>query len=306
MLTVGSLFSGIGGLDLGLERAGMEVRWQVENDEFCNRILARHWPHIPRYGDVRELSGSTLEAVDLICGGFPCQPVSTTGRRQAQADLRWLWPEFARLVDEIRPRYVLVENVPGLWTTGNAGSEVVSDLATLGYDCRWDRLFAASVGAPHLRERVFIVAYASEPGRQQESRSSYGDEGEDARRAEKDAHQLAGGGEGSRERVVADSNPAGWDGGPRPSWARGWGQSAYRRYRRYWRSDPAEGPEPVMGRVAYGVPNRLDRLRTLGNAVVPQVAEVIGRWILEVEREGGRQADRIAHRPLTDSPLGTG
>ncbi len=238
-LTFGSLFSGIGGLDLGLERAGLRCQWQVENDPYCIRVLTKHWPSLPRYGDVRELSGSALEAVDVICGGFPCQPVSTAGRRQAQADPRWLWPHFARLVDELSPRYVIVENVPGLWTT-TGGAEVVSDLATLGYDIRWDRLFAATVGTPHLRERVFIVAHPKRGRRQRRTRNL---------------------------------------------WTTGWTQSPHSRFIRGWLRDPAEKPESGMGRVAHGVPSRLDRLRVLGNAVVPQVAEVIGRWLVEIDEQ---------------------
>ncbi len=244
-LTFGSLFSGIGGFDLGLERAGLECQWQVENDPYCIRVLTKHWPDIPRYGDVRELSGSALETVDVICGGFPCQPVSTAGRRQAQADPRWLWPHFARLVDELSPRYVIVENVPGLWTT-TGGAEVVSDLATLGYDIRWDRLFATTVGAPHLRERVFIMA-----------------------------HSLSN----RLERVLTDRPASG-------TTFRSNIDVAYPRGRsRHWQQDPAEKPESGMGRVAHGVPSRVDRLRVLGNAVVPQVAEVIGNWLIEIDEQ---------------------
>lgn len=228
-LTFGSLFAGIGGLDLGLERAGLECRWQVEIDPFYREILERHWPEVPKYGDVRELSGSALEAVDVICGGFPCQPVSLAGRRKGEADPRWLWPEFARLVDEVRPRFVVVENVPGLRSLG--GAEVIADLASLGYDAEWDSVSAASIGAPHIRERLFIVAYASGGGRN----GWTGDIG------------ATGGGE-----------PA------HPSW---------------WAT------EPNVGRVAHGVPSRVDRLRALGNGVVPQVAEhVARRWIIHADQ----------------------
>ncbi len=157
MMKVGSLFSGIGGLDLGLERAGWEVKWQVENDEWCTRVLAKHWPNVPKYGDIKEVSGYDLEEVDLIAGGFPCQPVSLAGKREAEADLRWLWPEFLRIVSEVRPRFVLVENVPGLLTKGMA--RVIGDLSSCGYDTEWDCIPAAAVGAPHLRLRVFIFAY---------------------------------------------------------------------------------------------------------------------------------------------------
>lgn len=230
-LTFGSLFTGIGGFDLGLERAGLEGKWQVENDPYCNRILDKHWPDTPRYGDVRELSGSTLEAVDVICGGFPCQPLSVAGKRQAQADPRWLWPHFARLVDELRPRYVLVENVPGLWTT-TGGAEVVSDLAEIGYDSRWNRIFAATVGAPHYRERVFILAYPHSTGPQ-------GLRPERELRKDQSQIQITG-----------------------SDW---------------WVS------EPGVDRVANGIPHRVDRLRVIGNALLPQVAEMVGLWLVDLD-----------------------
>ena len=133
-MTVGSLFSGIGGMDLGLERAGMTVRWQVEKDDWRRRVLAKHWPNVKRYEDVTTLTGEELAPVDLICGGFPCQPVSHAGQQKGLNDDRWLWPHFARLLGVLRPRYALVENVPGLFTAngGDAFGEVVGDLASLG------------------------------------------------------------------------------------------------------------------------------------------------------------------------------
>jgi DNA (cytosine-5)-methyltransferase 1 len=154
-LTVGSLFSGIGGIDLGLERAGMQVRWQCEIDLYCQAVLRHHWPDVRLYGDIHDIDGSA-ERVDLIAGGFPCQPVSLVGKGLAQEDPRWLWPEFARVVGLLRPRYVLVENVPGLTKRGL--DLVVTGLAEMGYDAEWQVVSAAAVGAPHLRERIFVVA----------------------------------------------------------------------------------------------------------------------------------------------------
>jgi DNA (cytosine-5)-methyltransferase 1 len=152
-----SLFAGIGGLDLGLERAGMRCVAQVENDPYCVRVLAKHWPGVPRWGDIRDLDPKELPDHDLICGGFPCQPVSLAGARQAQDDPRWLWPEMFRIVRTVRPRWVLVENVPGLASAGLG--DVLGDLASVGYDAEWQSIPAAAVGAPHLRWRIFIVAY---------------------------------------------------------------------------------------------------------------------------------------------------
>ena len=158
-LTFISLFSGIGGIDLGFERAGMKCALQVEIDDKCSDILKRHWPDVPNLGDVNNV-GRDAGPVDLICGGFPCQPVSAAGKRKGKADARWLWPEFNRIVRKVRPRYVLVENVPGLLSTdsGRLMGEVLGDLALCGYDAEWDCVSAASVGAWHRRDRIFIVA----------------------------------------------------------------------------------------------------------------------------------------------------
>src|SRR5690606_33333535 len=155
-MRIGSLFSGIGGLELGLERAGLgRVAWQCEIDPYCRAVLARHWPEARRYDDARAIDGSAAR-VDVVCGGFPCQPVSVAGKRLAQADERWLWPEFARVVRELRPAIVVVENVPGLRSAGLR--DVLADLAALGFDAEWSCLAASDVGAPHIRRRLFIVA----------------------------------------------------------------------------------------------------------------------------------------------------
>jgi len=127
----GSLFAGIGGFDLGLERAGMECVWQVEIDPYCQKVLAKHWPQVKRYDDVRECGEHNLETVDLICGGFPCQPHSVAGKRRGAVDDRNLWPEYRRVLAELRPRWVLGENVPGIVTT--MLDEVLSDLESEGY-----------------------------------------------------------------------------------------------------------------------------------------------------------------------------
>lgn len=158
--TFGSLFAGIGGIDLGLERAGWIPRWHVEIDEHAASVLAKRWPDVARYEDVRAVDFGSLERVDLVAGGFPCQPVSIAGRQRAQEDERWLWPDFARAIRELRPGVVLVENVPNLLAVngGDAAREVFGDLASLGYDARWSRIGAVDVGAPHLRNRVWIRA----------------------------------------------------------------------------------------------------------------------------------------------------
>src|SRR4030095_3747973 len=158
VMTYGSLFSGIGGMDLGLERAGWECRWQVECDPFCLSVLERHWPDVPRFRDVRAV-GSELERVDLIAGGFPCQDVSVAGARAGIGGERsGLWSEFARIVSCLRPRWVLVENVPGLRTQG--ADRVLHDLEARGYTAWASVVGARHVGAPHRRDRVWIVGLA--------------------------------------------------------------------------------------------------------------------------------------------------
>jgi len=139
ILSVGSLFSGIGGIDLGLERAGMKIAWQVEIDEFCLKVLRKHWPEVPKYGDIRKIDPKELEPVDLIAGGFPCQPVSIAGKKLAQKDERWLWPEFARIIRMVRPKYVLVENVPGLLC--GRWEEMPNDRCLCGWPYRWRRMY---------------------------------------------------------------------------------------------------------------------------------------------------------------------
>ena len=292
-----SLFSGIGGLDLGLERAGMTCVAQVEIDDYCNQILEKHWPDVPRWRDIHDINEGDLSDADLICGGFPCQPVSVAGRREGANDPRWLWPEFHRIIRLVRPRIVLVENVPGLLTSGFG--EVASDLADSGYDLEWTRLSAASVGAPHLRDRIFLVAHVARAS------STVPDTERDAIRLERQRggqqHRQSGPSESrSTGQIVADAHGL-KDGGLHPG--RQNGRTTAQPARHGEMADTTgegleeRGPdtrsrprlersswwavEPDVGRVAHGIPRRVDRLRGLGNAVVPQVAEYIGRLIME-------------------------
>lgn len=241
-LTYGSLFTGIGGLDLGLDRAGWSCLWQVEKDPYCRRILERHWPHVERFADVCDVQGSQLKPVDLIAGGFPCQPVSRAGVRRRRLDERWLWPEFARLLSDLRPRFVLVENVPGLLDGGMG--DVLGSLAELGYDAEWDCVPASVVGAPQSRERIFVVAYP-----RGFNGLTWGELGPSlVRQHERQSRGLAG----------------------LPLAGRGESASAWLEC------------EPRMGRMAHGIPFQMDRLRVLGAAVVPQVGEGVGRLIAVV------------------------
>ena len=230
-LNVLSLFAGIGGLELGLERAGMTTVGQVEIDPYCQRVLARHWPEVDRHDDVRTTAAwwdaQPRPTVDVVCGGFPCQPFSEAGRRLGTDDPRWGWPWFADVVRAVRPRYVVVENVAALLRHTEAFGSVLGDLATVGFDAEWSVLPACAMGAPHTRERLFLVAHPA------------GKRGEQRGRVE-----LAE--VGNQERHL-----------------------------HHWQAVA----EPH--RVADGIPRRMDRLRTLGNAVVPAVAEHIGRLIVE-------------------------
>lgn len=244
MLTVGSLFAGIGGIDLGLERAGMRVKWQVEIDPFCQRILAKHWPDVKRYGGIKELSGTELESVDLVCGGFPCQDVSQAAYHPAgfagqRTGLFW---EFARLLRILRPKYVLMENVPGLIDDGL--SEVLGELASIGYDAEWEVLQANWFCLPHIRKRLFVVAYPMRFG-WGIFEPIYQSDVEDAQRRFKDQNLLFTGNDWDSWEVLAEN----------------------------LRKD--NGP-----------PSRVDRNRItrIGNAVVPQVAEYIGKLIIEADR----------------------
>jgi DNA (cytosine-5)-methyltransferase 1 len=296
-LTIGSLFSGVGGLELGLERAGLgRVVWQVEKDPYCLAVLARHWPNVERHADVKEFC--PRRSVDVVCGGFPCQPWSYAGKRRGAADERHLWPEFARIIEAAQPAIVVGENVPGLRASGLRG--VLADLARLGFDAEWTMLGAADVGAPHLRKRLFIVAthpdrtaVLDEPGwlaRTCERHVANAD-GE-ARRVPRDAiggvggEAIRGGPDQPRRRGsdVADADGAGL---AQRSEQLAWSERAPLE-RSGVRRD-AWPPEPNVGRVAHGVPARVDRLRCLGNAVVPQVAEVIGRAIAAAIVPRGRQ-----------------
>ena len=263
-----SLFSGIGGLDLAAEWAGFRTVAFVERDKYCQRVLAKHWPGVPIFGDVAEIAvpsgcvdgpageprgdgqlrdsgaggGKRIPAFSLLSGGFPCQPHSVAGKRKASGDERDLWDECARITDEFKPRWAVFENVPGLLSSegGSFFARVLGDLASLGYRVGWGVWGANDVGALHRRDRVFIVAHADRQGSQ------------------------------GRDRTELRQCPA----------ERAFGE------RSAWRAGPAGefwGVEPQVGRVANGVPRRVDRLRALGNAVVPQQAYPIFRAIAQAE-----------------------
>jgi DNA (cytosine-5)-methyltransferase 1 len=246
-ITYLSLFSGIGGLDLGLDRAGWTCVGQVELDAWCRTVLDHHWPEVPKHDDVRTApewwAGEPRPAVRLVAGGFPCQPFSFSGYRRGIADERWGWPWMLDVIRATQPEYVLVENVPGLLADRDAFGTVLADLAGLGFDAEWSLLRASQFGAPHPRERLYLVAYP---------------EGVDG---------------GARD-LLGQSGERG------PSLAaRGLsGLAAHQR-----RRDAGEwlAREPRVARLAHGLPGWLDRTKALGNAVVPAVGELVGRLIRE-------------------------
>jgi DNA (cytosine-5)-methyltransferase 1 len=235
-MNVLSLFSGIGGLELGLERAGMNVVGQVEINPYCRDVLAKHWPDVPRHDDVRTAiqwwESETRPHVDLICLGFPCQDISNSGKRAGITGPKsGLWGAGLAIIRHLRPRYVLVENVAALTVRGL--DTVLADLASIGFDAEWSTVSACSMGAPHTRERLFILAYPKSIRRQ----------------------RWRGIGQGQ-----ALLEPEGRS----------------EEHRRPWSAEP----RPVG--VAYGLPRRVDRITALGNAVVPQVSEYIGRRLMVV------------------------
>lgn len=296
MLTYGTLFSGIDGFAVGFDRLGWDLRWQVEQDAFCLDVLRHHWPHVPKHTDVSDVGADQLERVDLIAGGFPCQDISLAGAGAGIDGARsGLWSEYARIVGELRPRYVIVENVSALLARGMG--RVLGDLAALGYDAEWDCIPASAFGAPHQRDRLWIVAYPNEVGRAQglcepTGRSERLRPGDAERSGEHLADTDAQAGAGSGGAAEALHGPApverprrrggvrgavqDADGGPVQPWRVG-GRAAQAGGAEWW------SVEPPVGRVAHGVPNRLDQLAALGNALVPQIPEWIGRRILDYE-----------------------
>lgn len=287
----------IGGLELGLELAGVgETVWQVEKDEFCRAVLAKHWPEAERFDDVCTVGRATLAPVDLICGGFPCQDVSSAGKGAGLAGERsGLWREYARIVAELRPEWVVVENV----TSGARRwlDAVVCELDSLGYGCLPCPVSARDVGAPHLRERLFVVAHADhrwklQPRGQRQERERSQDgatpdahvvAGQPGRSAgERDATQLSVTGRGHQDSSLADAHDTRREG----PWTQAHEGRERSRGHDGWSSEP--GLVPLVHGVSGGLAGRRRRarIRALGNAVVPQCAEVIG-WVIRELAEAG-------------------
>ena len=276
MLTHLSLFSGIGGLDLAAEWAGFTTVGQCEFADYPTKVLEKHWPDVPRWRDIRTLTKESfyertgLRTVDVISGGFPCQPFSVAGKQKGKGDDRYLWPEMLRVITELRPRCVVGENVPGIIKI--AAGQVVKDLERAGYHVVVFNFEAAAVGAWHRRSRVFFTGLADVADTARER-----GQGRIAFCAAKPAErsgQMQSDAESGNGADVCNTVCAGLQDmaaeavrkpGPREQHQRsGW-----------WAA------EPDVGRVAHGIPARVDRLKCLGNAVVPQQAYPIFKALME-------------------------
>jgi len=283
-IAFGSLFAGIGGIDLGFERCGMECKWQVEINDYAQKVLAKHWPAVHRERDIRECSARNLDWVDVIAGGFPCQDISYAGLGAGlDGERSGLFFEAIRLVSELQPRAVVLENVAALLTRGL--DRVLGTLAEIGYDAEWHCIPAAYVGAPHIRDRVFVIAIHSNPensyARQPHKRNAKRSGANSPQKRQRLRNQPSGLGS-----IVADSNkhiPC-QERLQRSGELLRIGGDTQEDFRRGLASNWAI--EPDVGRVAHGIPNRVDRLRGLGNAVVPQVAELVGKMVLQRLRSG--------------------
>lgn len=349
-MKMGSLFSGIGGLELGLERAipGLQTVWQVEKEPFCRSVLERHWPNTKRYNDVRTIGAHNLEPVDVICAGFPCQSISIAGNMEGleNEEKSGLWWHVHRLVSEFqsigRQPILVLENVANVIRVG--GPDVVGSLTAIGYDIEWTIISAAQCGAPHLRRRWFAVAFPSTIGYYMRNAMAFGElvDGRwttpnpnqvgsrtsntvqsrrssthvhDTRRASTNTdsircgtgshpereHQHRVHGEGDttqgeqqrsewQSRVGQNSDASTHTNGQRIQEQSIWSESVEQRYQfkyfssqdagsrqNYWQGFPTQSP---LRRRDDGIPNRVDRLRALGNAVVPQCAEWVGQQIV--------------------------
>ena len=383
------LFSGIGGFSLGLEWAGMSTVAMCEKDPYCRKILAKHWPDLTIHEDIRNLDGKKYRnSIDLVAGGFPCQPFSVAGKRKGSDDDRHLWPEMRRVIQEAKPRWVIGENVFGF--INMALDDVQADLEREHYEVRKFVLPAVAVDARHRRDRIILIAYSNSPAvwnlpeRQEIGRnniqasrqaitshhgyaqsmananeherwreSSTESQGRESRmehgsrssrlterqpnqtlanpnsswelQQEGDQQEIGGWSSNSSQQNVANSygegleigqdlrenheqelSPSERSGSERredvanshgtrseaglsgqESWEEGnSGELDHQGHQQSWRKGSREWPaEPCVGRVADGVPNRVDRIKGLGNAVVPQLIQAIGELVIEADRE---------------------
>ena len=321
-MTHGSLFSGIGGIDLGFEWAGIETRWQVEIDDYCQKLLSIRFPHTKKFTDVRKVGSHNLEKVDIISGGFPCQDISVAGKGAGiEGERSGLWTELHRVISELRPRFAFIENVPMLTIRG--GTRVISDLTEIGYDSEWQIVGADDVGAWHRRKRIWIVAYPGCNGRgnlQQRSIRRNG-KGELAQEIDRNTKTVKTSRPSATSKIVsnAEHNGSSTANGqrekiesPKPTGKKSIGElerrsdlqdvpdttskrrcsgdTTRKNAKDAWELRRSErfgywSFEPELGRVAHGIPKRVDRLKGIGNAVVPHIPYIIGKRLKELCQE---------------------
>lgn len=267
-------FAGIGGFSLGMERAGFKTVAFVEIDPYCQQVLRKHWPTVKQYGDICNVTAERLRSdgivADVVTGGFPCQDISLAGKHAGLAGERsGLWSELRRIIGEVGPRYAVLENVSALLARGLG--TVIAELAEIGYCVEWHCIPAAAVGAPHQRDRIWIICWREDlanakgqpiwPGLRQDEPAAFG------RGRSGDRNSAVPNAIGQRLEGFIKAGPAAWA-TDRPSDGR----------------DPSQwAVEPDVGRVVDGLPHRVDRLKCLGNAVVPHIPEMIGRAIMAAE-----------------------
>jgi DNA (cytosine-5)-methyltransferase 1 len=289
MITIGSLFSGIGGFELGLERAIPNSRtiWQCEQDSFCRSILAKHWPGIKIYEDITKMDTAEVQSPDILCGGFPCQDISTAGKGAGiHGKKSGLWWHMAALISRIRPPIIVLENVPAV--TFRGGREVLGSLAELGYDAEWTIISARQFGAPHLRKRWFCVAYSSSYRRMEHKRLEKEIQQSRERRVQREESSKSSMSESthSSSPYAAHSHSTRCKKqsmypkcmGKKSRFECRSGKAGRTDQRHYWKRFTS--PSPLCG-VDDGISKRVDRIRALGNAIVPQCSEYIGHCIVQ-------------------------
>ena len=284
------LFSGLGGFSLGLEATGgFETVAFCDIEKFSRKVLKKHWPNVKQYKDIKELTyeqikEDTLAPIDIVTGGYPCQPFSVAGSQLGEKDKRHLWPDMFRIVKECKPTWVIGENVSGHIKLGL--DTVLQDLESEGYSVRAFSISASSIGANHQRERVWIIAHSNMENTRQHGRrieSTWDTESIGPRTSEEtERSPNSDKVNGSSERASlvgesSDTNSQGLQG---------------RRSEQQLRENETERPtswdswwesEPSVGRVANGIPHRVDRLKGLGNSLVPAIPFIIGQSILREE-----------------------
>ena len=294
MIKIGSLFAGIGGFELGIERAipGSSTIWQVEQNEFCQRILKKHWPNATIYNDVKHINKNNVEPVDILLGGFPCQDISVAGKGKGinEGKKSSLWWEMHRIISELRPRIVVMENVPAITFRGL--DTVLGSLSEIGYDAEWTIISAAQFGAPHLRKRWFCVAYPNMRSnikpRNEGTGDKSGEAGKTFSRKKNQERQKSRGETQFFDRRFDPLHHAFTDPNAGRSRSNGeiqagrdpikTGDSRSNISKNYWREFPTQSP---LCNRNDGIPDRMAKLRALGNAIVPQCSEWIGQQILK-------------------------